>query len=301
VIAFLDGRLANSPTPAPGRLVNLSTRTSIAYLGDTFTLGFTLTGTERATLLIRGVGPTLTRFGVTNPLPAPRLQIHRGNTLIAANDRWDQAANADQIVAAAAATSAFALPRGSLDTAVLLTLEPDAYTATITSINGAVGGVLAEVYDVSRNATRLTNLSTLAKVGVDGELLTPGIVLSGDNPRTLVIRAIGPGLTELGFPGGTVLGDPLISIVNRAGQMVASNNNWTQPGTGRDAAMLSSVFSAAGAFPLNPTNGDAALVNAFAPGSYLVQVSTSPAIALPFTTAAPSATGAVLVEVYEVQ
>jgi hypothetical protein len=51
---------------------------------------------------------------------------------------------------------------------------------------------------------------------------------------------------------------------------------------------------------LNPTSGDAALVNAFSPGSYLVQTTSSPAVPTPFATLTPASSGAVLVEIYEV-
>jgi hypothetical protein len=299
VIGFLDSRVADAPAPPAGRLVNLSTRTSIAYLGDSFTLGFVLTGKERATVLVRGVGPTLSRFRVTEPLPAPRLEIYRGNNLLAANEGWDASATAGEIVAATAAVGAFALPRGSLDTAVLLSLEPGAYTATLKSINGAVGEVLAEIYDVSKNATRLTNVSTLAQIGEDGAAVVPGLVIAGNNPRTLAVRAIGPGLTDLGFSSDAVLGDPRLVIRNVAGQTIATNDNWTAAGTTANAAMLNIVFRAVGAFPLRAGSNDAALVNALAPGSYLLQAAATP-VATATGGSILSPNGTVLIEVYEV-
>lgn len=300
VINFLNARINDAPAPAPGRLVNLSTRTRIAYLGDTFTLGFTLTGTQRATLLIRGVGPSLARFGVNDALPALRLEVNRGITLLTSNEGWDRTGDPATFVTAATSVGAFALPRGSLDTAVLLTLDPGAYTATVKGINGAVGDVLAEVYDVSRNGTRLTNLSALAKIGADGEVLTPGVVVSGNNPRTVVVRAVGPGLADVGLPGDTLLSDPSLAILNGAGQMLVANGNWNQSEPGPDAATLNAVFSAVGAFPLRPTNGDAALVSALAPGNYTLRPAASPTPALPGgANPLNSATGRVLVEVYE--
>lgn len=300
VINFLTARLNDAPSPAPGRLVNLSTRTRIAYLGDTFTLGFTLTGNQRATLLIRGVGPALARFGLREAVPALRLEVNRGATLVAANEGWDRTGNPAEIVTASTAAGAFPLARGDLDTAVLLTLDPGAYTATIKSINGAVGDALAEIYDISRNGTRLTNLSALAKIGADGEVLIPGVIVAGNNPRTVVVRAIGPGLADLGLSSDTLLSDPGLTVLNGAGQMLASNNNWSQSGTGTDPATLNSVFSAVGAFPLRATNGDAALVSALAPGSYTLQAIATPFLSLPGGAFSPASTGRVLIEVYEV-
>jgi hypothetical protein len=232
VLAFLAARTANTPVPAPGRLVNLSTRTKISFVDDSFALGFNLGGgTDRATLLIRGIGPALARFGVATAIASPRLEINDATgKLIASNERWDApggTATAAQISAAAAGVGAFALVSGDLDTAVLLTnLAPGSYTATIKGVNGATGDVLAEVYDVTKNNTRLTNLSTLAKIATEGDLLIPGIVVQGANPRSLVVRAVGPGLGDFGLPAESVLTDPRITVLNAAGATVDTNNNW---------------------------------------------------------------------------
>jgi hypothetical protein len=298
VINFLTGRANDAPVPAPGRLVNLSTRGGVAFLGDSLTVGFTLSGTARATLLVRGIGPALSRFGVPSALVAPRLEVNRGATVLASNEGWDRPGGnttAAQITQAAAGVGAFALTPGSLDSALLLQLDPGSYTATIRGIGGAIGDVLAEVYDVSRNGTRLTNLSTLSKITNDGDLLIPGIVVAGNNPRTLMVRAVSQGLRSFGLGADAVLGDPRIVVLN--GQTVVSNNNnWAQAGT----ATLTAAFPAVGAFPL--TNAaDSALLEALTPGSYTLQAGATPLAAnLPAGTVVPNQTGAVLVEVYEV-
>ncbi len=312
VINFLNGRAADAPVPAPGRLINLSTRTKIAYLGDSFALGFNISGTQRATLLIRGVGPALTKFGLAGALAAPRLEVNSGTTVIASNEAWDKpaagGATAAQIVTAATSVGAFALTAGDLDTALLLTLDPGTYTANIKGLNGAVGDVLAEIYDVSKNGTRLTNLSALAKISADGDLLIPGIVIAGTNPRTLVVRAVAQGLADFGIPSAALLGDARISILTTAAngnsQTVGTNNNWAQAaaGTGGGAATLTAAFPAVGAFPLRAAS-DAAIIDALAPGSYTLQAGAAPVANGPGgqpPVTVPNQTGSVLVEVYEV-
>lgn len=302
VLGFLAARTANAPAPPPGRLVNLSTRSRIAFVGDTFALGFNISGTERAALLIRGIGPTLRAFGVTDALAAPRLTVNRGTTVIASNEGWDKgtAANTALLASAAATVGAFQLSSGSADTAVHLQLDPGTYTVTIEALGGTTGEVLAEIYDVSRNGTRLTNLSTLAKISTEGELLIPGIVVAGNNPRTLLVRAVAQGLRDFGLGADAVLGDPRITILEGT-QTVAANNNWAQAG----AATLNAAFPAVGAFPLRTAN-DAALVESLAPGSYTLQAGAAPVATPPAgqepppTTVTPNPTGAVLVEVYEV-
>ncbi len=311
VIAFLAARVAGTPAPTPGRLVNLSTRTKISYVDDSFTLGFNLGGgTDRATLLLRGIGPALAKFGVATAIAAPRLEINDSTgKLIASNERWDAPggpATAAQLAAAAAGVGAFALAPGDFDTAVLLTnLAPGSYTATIKGVNGATGDVLAEVYDVTKNNTRLTNLSTLAKIAAEGDLLIPGIVVQGANPRTLVVRAVGPGLGDFGLPAEGLLTDPRITVLNAAGATVDTNNNWYMIAAGTVSSgslALNAVFPAVGAFPLKVTNAaDAALITALTNGNFTLQAGAAPLAAnAPAGAPVPNATGSVLVEVYEV-
>jgi len=310
VLAFMGQRVTNAPTPTPGRLVNLSTRTKIAHLNDAFALGFNISGTQPAQLLIRGIGPALTKFGLAGALPALRLEVNRGATVIAMNEGWDKAApagsaTAAQIATAAASVGAFALGAGDLDTAVLLQLTPGTYTANIKGINGAIGDVLAEIYDVSRNGTRLTNLSTLASISAEGDFITPGLVIAGTNPRTLVVRAVAQGLSEFGIPSQDLIGDARISILTTAPngnvQTVGNNNNWGQT----NAAVLTAAFPAVGAFPLK-TASDAAIVDSLAPGNYTLQAGGAPTIVfpagvqIPANFVAPNQTGRILVEVYEV-
>ncbi len=292
VVAFLNARVAGTPAPATGRLTNLSTRIKLAAAGDTLTLGFTLAGTEKATLLIRGIGPALAAFGVPGALTALRLEVN-STTLLAANEGWDKAPNISATIAAAAASvGAFPLAAGSADCAVLLTLSPGGYTATIKGLNGATGDVLAEVYDVTKNTTRLSNLSTLARISNAGDLLIPGITIAGDQPRTLILRAVGPGLADLGVAG--TLGDPNLVVTNSSNQNVDTNNNWS---IGGSAASLTAAFPAIGAFPLKAASADAAIVDALAPGGYTLQAGAATVPAGQTSTAAPI--GLLLVEVYE--
>lgn len=295
VVTFLNGRANNAGSPSPGRIINLSTRAQVAYVGDSFTVGFNLSGNVRTTLLIRGVGPGLARFGVSGALLAPRLEVRRGNTLLDANEGWDKVSNPNQVAAAANAVAAFPLAPGSLDTALVLQLDPGTYTATIRGLNGASGEALAEIYDVTRNAARLTNLSVLSRIGADGDPLIPGIVIAGNNPRTLLARAVSQSLSDLGLPGNSLLGDPRLLVLNNNQQIIANNNNWTQT----SGPTLTAAFPAVGAFPLRSAN-DAALIDAFAPGSYTLQAGPTPVGGAGGGNANASQTGTVLVEVYEV-
>ncbi len=190
----------------------------------------------------------------------------------------------------------FPLTAAEPDSAILLQLDPGSYTVTLRGLGGTAGQALAEVYDVSRNATRLTNLSVLSRIDESGGLLIPGVVIAGNNPRTVVMRAVGAGLTDLGFTANNVVADPRLVVLNGQ-QIVATNNNWAQA----NAASLTAVFPAVGAFPLRAA-ADAALLDALPPGAYTLQAGATPVVTLPGNpiTIGPNEIGALLVEVYEV-
>lgn len=103
--------------------------------------GFIVTGNAPKKVLIRGIGPGLTQFGVAGALVDPRLQVYSGATLLAENDNWG--------AVAASSTGAFALPSVSKDAALILTLAPGAYTAQVLPANGTPPGVaLVEIYEL---------------------------------------------------------------------------------------------------------------------------------------------------------
>jgi len=153
--------------------------------------------------------------------------------------------------------------------------------------------MIAEVYDVSKNATRLTNLATLARLSNPGDLITAGISIEGTQPRTLIVRGVGPRLADLGV-GGT-LPDPTLTVLAAGtNQNVAANNNWSFGGS---QATLREAFPIAGAFDLRTGSADAALIHPFTAGGFNIQAA---AAAVPANQAnPPSPVGTLLIEVYE--
>jgi hypothetical protein len=129
-------------TAAPAEpLLNISAR-AILGSGQVLNPGFVVGGTIARRILVRAIGPTLAGFGVTGVLTTPKLTIFSGQTQIATNSGWGGTA---ELAAAFTSVGAFALPAGSADAALLLTLNPGSYTAMV---NGGVGDVLVEVYSV---------------------------------------------------------------------------------------------------------------------------------------------------------
>jgi len=153
VLAEIYEVLQNNETPGSRRLVNVSARGSVAP-GTPFIAGFVIGGPGPQRVLVRGVGPTLAGapFNVAGTLSNPQLTLLRGTATVKANDDWFRDPEAATIREAAARAGAFALGASSADAAMLLHLEPGAYTAQVSgpaNANAANGSgiVLLEVYE----------------------------------------------------------------------------------------------------------------------------------------------------------
>jgi sugar lactone lactonase YvrE len=133
--------------PGAAQFSNISTRASVSTGQAVAIGGITVGGTLPLKVLIRAVGPTLANFSVSGVLAAPSLTVvdSSGNT-VATNAGWSTNANAAEIASETAAVGAFALPSGSADCAVLLTLNPGSYTAIVSAPTGATGIALVEAY-----------------------------------------------------------------------------------------------------------------------------------------------------------
>ncbi len=276
--------------PNPGRLVNLSVRTTAGSGVRLLTVGFALAGTPAKAVLLRGVGPTLAAFGVEGALADPQLRLYSGGAVLTSNDNWAAPADgAAALSAAFAGSGAFGLDPSSRDAALLRPLVAGSYTAEISGTDPAAAGVaLAELYDTApTSGARLVNVSARAQVGA-GNLLVAGFSISGNVPRRVLIRAIGPALAAFGVDDA--LANPRLELY-RGPILLQANDDWGVPGPGgSSAAALRTAFSAVGAFALADGLGlDAALLATLPPGTYTAQVS-----------GVNNAAGSALIEVYEV-
>jgi hypothetical protein len=139
---------ATPGAPAGSRILNLSTRADVGTGENALVAGFVIGGTQPRRVLVRAVGPTLaTAFGVSGTLADPVLTLYRGATIVASNDDWELARSGAAIAATAQRLGAFALDAASLDAALLITLDPGAYTAVVTGVDGTTGLALVEIYD----------------------------------------------------------------------------------------------------------------------------------------------------------
>jgi hypothetical protein len=129
------------------RLVNGSAMNFVGTGDQLLILGFVLSGSTPAKVLIRGIGPSLSAFGVGNVLAHPSLELHaRANgqdKLIASNSGWG---GAPDLSSAFSTVGAFSLGATSADAAMLVTLEPGCYTALVRGQDASTGVALVELY-----------------------------------------------------------------------------------------------------------------------------------------------------------
>jgi len=137
----------------PTRLANVASRALTGPGQSAHVLGFVVSGARPKAMLVRGVGPALTPFGITNALPDPSLTIfNAAGQAVFTNNDWSGsvagAATAAELATAATRAGAFALPANSRDAALLVQLDPGAYTAVVSDASGATGVSLVEVHEV---------------------------------------------------------------------------------------------------------------------------------------------------------
>ncbi|MEY2879647.1 MAG: hypothetical protein RLZZ15_2027, partial [Verrucomicrobiota bacterium] len=302
--AVLSGTLSLTVVPAGGaaltyvganpdrrpdteRLLNVSTRSQTTAGAGALIAGFVITGTQPKLVLLRGIGPSLAPFGVTGALPAARLELFRGPASLAVGLDWGTVADAPTIAAAAARVGAFPLAPTSRDAALLVSLEPGAYTAILTGQDGATGVCLVEAYDATTAPVaagpRLINLASRAAVGTGESTLIGGFVVTGTVPKRVLLRGIGPALAQFGLTG--TLARPQLLLL-KGSQTLQQNTGWS---TSPDAAAIAATAVQVGAFTLAPGSADSALLIYLDPGAYTAQV-----------VGAANATGLALVEIYEV-
>jgi hypothetical protein len=252
------------------QLGNISTRLSVGTNDNVLIGGFIVTGIESKQVIARAIGPSLALGGV---LSDPVLELHDSTgATIATNDNWQESANKQAII-----DSGFA-PTNDMESAILTTLAPGAYTTIVRGVNGTTGVALVEVYDLDRSVdSKLANISTRGFVQTGDNVLIGGLIILGDINTPVVVRAIGPSLTAFGVAGA--LEDPILELHDKNGVLITSNDNWKET--------QQSEIEAAGLAPSD--DRESAILATLSPDSYTAIVRGK-----------NDTTGVALVEVYNV-
>lgn len=187
--------------------------------------------------------------------------------------------------------------RGGLGTvtasgAFSITQPEYSYAGTLSTTTASLSGTyqpagqapitLAPPPSVGNGRERLVNVSTRGVAGVDSKTLIAGFVVTGDSPKDVLVRAIGPALGPLGVSG--FLPNPRLSVY-RGSSMILENDDWSADSKGLD---VEAVAARVGASPCPRGSRDSAVVARLEPGVYTAHL-----------TSADNGAGVALIEVYD--
>jgi GH25 family lysozyme M1 (1,4-beta-N-acetylmuramidase) len=275
-------------TYAPIALGNISTRLSVGTGDNVMIGGFIINGTQPKKVIVRAIGPSLTQFGLSDVLADPTLELHDGSgALIATNDNW-QTTQIGGIITADQVNdiqNSGLAPTQAAESAIIATLQPGNYTAIVRGTNNTTGIALVEGYDLDRTVdAKLANISTRGLVQTGDNVMIGGIIVIGNNPQKVIIRAIGPSLSNYGITNP--LADPTLELYDGNG-VIATNDNWqtTQIG-GIITSDQSTEIQNSGLEPSQAA--ESAIIATLNPGSYTAIVRGN-----------SNTSGVALVEVYQ--
>jgi hypothetical protein len=270
--------IASVQIQVAGQLLNLSSRLRVQTDDNVMIGGFIIDGSEPKKVILRGIGPSLTKNGAPYPgrLMDPVLELHSPSAATVINDDW-KATQQSEIEATGIP------PSDDHESAIVATLDPGTtYTAVLRGKGNSTGVGVVEVYDIGLAASsRLANLSTRGFVESGDNVLIGGFQ-AGPNTAAVsrvVVRAIGPSLAQSSVP--QPLQDPTLELHDGSGTLIASNDDWqTDQQTEIEATGLQPQDS----------RESAIVVTNFEPGPYTAIVRGK-----------GGATGVALVEIYDAQ
>ena len=143
----------NPGIASPSSLRNISSRSVVLTGDDVMIGGFIVQGSGTKRVIVRAIGPELTRYGVRNVLTDPTLELHNAaGALIASNDNWQTTViggiiTRDQVMDIQNSGHA---PTDPTESAIIAELPPGRYTAIVRGKNIIVGVALVEVYDLDQ-------------------------------------------------------------------------------------------------------------------------------------------------------
>ena len=230
----------------PTGAANISTRLSVGTGDNVLIGGFITQGNAPMKLVVRGIGPSL--LGVSGVLADPYLELHSGMVTLASNDNWkDNLAGGNQ---EEAIKNTGLMPTNDLESAILSVLDPGSYTAIMHGTNNGTGVGLVEVYNLGAASmdvsgeTHLVNISTRGFVQTGDNVMIGGFINQGATPTKVLIRGIGPTLTQAGVKGA--LANPVLELHGPRGGTIATNDDWVSDPTQKSAILATGLAPANG-------------------------------------------------------
>ena len=184
-----------------------------------------------------------------------RCELYQGNSVLATNDNWkvDAQTGGSQEAAISATTIP---PSNELESALVATLNPGAYTAILAGKNQGTGIGVVEVYDLDQSAnSKLANISTRGFVDTGDSAMIGGFIVggAGGGAAKVIIRGLGPSV-----PVKRTLQDPTLQLFDGNGTTIATDDNWKDVQQGDIEATT-----------IPPNNDlESAIVRTLVPGNY---------------------------------
>ena len=240
--------------------------------------GFIISGSAPKNVAVRGIGPSLAAFGISDVLADPTLEVRAADgVLLFQNDDWqDDPAQAAQLAALGLAL------QDPDESGIVATLAPGAsYTAILAGNSSGAGVGLVEIYDTNQAAdSQLANISTRGFVQTGNNVMIGGFILGGSSQNTgVIVRGIGPSLSQFGL--SPVLANPTLELRDSNGVLLIGNDNW------QDDPAQAAQLSAHGLAPQNAN--ESGIFASLPPGAFTAILA-----------GANSGTGIGLVEIYNV-
>jgi hypothetical protein len=269
-------------SPVIGQLLNISSRLKVGTDDNVLIGGFIINGTEPKKVIIRGIGPSLGNVGIQGYLADPILDLYQGNTLVASNDNWKFRSDGSSQQSEVEATTI--APTDDLESAIVATLQANVnYTAVVrgNDKNGGIGVV--EAYDLDQLAnSKFANISTRGFIDTGNNVLIGGFI-TGNGVTKVLVRAIGPTLTNMGVTNP--LQDPTLELKDGNGVTIRSNDDWK---VREDGSTQQGEIEATSIPPTD--DRESALVQTIPPGNYTAVVRGK-----------NNTSGTAVVEVYNIQ
>jgi hypothetical protein len=244
-------------TPPAGSALNISTRLPVGTGQQVLIAGFIIQGPSPKTVMLRGIGPSLPLAPV---LQNPFLELHdAAGQIVATNDNW-RSTNIGGLLASSQLVDLLVSgisPSNPVESALIVTVNPGAYTAVIRGTDNGTGIAVVEGYDLDPDPqSKLANISTRGFVQTGNDVMIGGFFMGGGTGQTtVVVRGIGPSLGAFGIVNP--LADPMLELHDGNGALIVSNDNWKsnqsaieatglQPSQDAEAAITLSNLAAGG-------------------------------------------------------
>ena len=262
--------VGENPSPS-AKLLNIATRLRVEGGQDALIGGFIITGTASKRVIVRALGPSLEARGIAGGVADPTLELFTpdGSTF---NNNWRDSQEGE-------INETTIPPSDDREAAIVATLQPGvAYTAIVRGVDDSTGVGLVEVYDLDAAVdSTLANISTRGLVQTGENVMIGGLIIGGDQPAKVLVRAIGPSLAAAGVAG--TLEDPILELYTAEGAVI-TNDDWRATQEGEIIATT-----------VPPSDSrEAAIVATLPPGNYTAIVRGK-----------GDTTGVALVEAYNLQ